>query len=123
MADRAWRVGRPLSLEPMQKAAQLLLGKHDFSTFRAANCQANSPLRTLDQLDIAQDGEIFTFTTKARSFLYHQVRNMVGTLAFVGTGRWSVDQFHTAFLAHDRTKGGITAPAQGLCFLAVDYPR
>ena len=121
MEGRAWRVGRPLALEPMQDAAKILLGKHDFSTFRAANCQANSPLRTLDRMDITQEGEIFTFSTKARSFLYHQVRNMVGTLVLVGTGRWSVEAFQTAFEAHDRTKGGPTAPAQGLCFLKVEY--
>ena len=123
MLDQAWHVPKPLSVEPMQRAAQLLIGKHDFSTFRAQNCQSNSPIKTLEQLDIAQDGEIFTVTTRARSFLYHQVRNMVGTLVMVGTGQWSVDEFAASFAAADRTKGGPTAPPQGLYFWKVEYPQ
>lgn len=123
MADQAWQIRRPLALRPMQEAASLLLGQHDFSTFRASNCQAKSPIRTLDALDIAQDGEIFTFATRARSFLYHQVRNMVGSLALVGTGRWSVATFAAALAAADRAQGGPTAPAQGLCFWDVAYGK
>lgn len=121
MAGRAWHMVRPLDLEPMQEAARLLLGHHDFSTFRAARCQAKSPLRTLEQLDITQDGEMFIFTTKARSFLYHQVRNMVGTLTLVGTGRWSLADFSAAFSEANRAKGGPTAPPEGLYFQFVDY--
>ena len=121
MAGRAWHFARPLLLAPMQMAASKLLGKHDFSTFRASHCQANSPIRTLDKLDISQAGETFVFETKARSFLYHQVRNMVGTLVMVGTGQWSLEDFTNAFAAADRTKGGPTAPSDGLYFQSVDY--
>lgn len=120
-AGQAWHVVKPLELEPMRLAAQALIGKHDFSTFRAANCQANSPIRTLDELSVTRDGEEFTVETRARSFLYHQVRNMVGTLALVGSGQWSVGDFAAAFAAKDRTKGGPTAPADGLCFWEVKY--
>ncbi|MDD5587130.1 MAG: tRNA pseudouridine(38-40) synthase TruA [Alphaproteobacteria bacterium] len=121
MADQAWHVSRPLALEPMREAASLLIGKHDFSTFRAHNCQAQSPVKTLDLLEIERSGETLTLTTRARSFLYHQVRNVVGTLALVGTGQWSVADFAAAFKAADRTKGGPTAPAHGLCFWEVEY--
>jgi len=122
MEGRAWHFPRPLSLAPMQEAAKLLVGiQTDFSTFRAARCQAKSPMRTLDKLDIAQDGELFTFEIESRSFLYHQVRNMVGTLTLVGTGQWSVDDFAAAFAAADRAKGGPTAPPEGLYFKSVRY--
>lgn len=121
MAGRAWHVVRPLRLEPMQEAASLLLGKHDFSTFRAHHCQAKSPIKTLDRLIVAQEGGLFTFETEARSFLYHQVRNMVGTLVMVGSGQWSVQDFAKAFAAADRTKGGPTAPPEGLYFWSVRY--
>jgi tRNA pseudouridine38-40 synthase len=124
MAEQAWHVHKPLDVVPMQDAAKLLLGHHDFSTFRAQNCQANSPLRTLDQLDIARDGEMIFFHTRARSFLYHQVRNMVGTLMLVGCGQWSLADFGSAFAARDRKAGGPTAPPQGLMFWDVVYgPR
>ncbi|MDP9127419.1 MAG: tRNA pseudouridine(38-40) synthase TruA [Pseudomonadota bacterium] len=123
LGDHAWHVSRPLALAPMQEAAQLLLGHHDFSTFRAQGCQSNSPFKTLDQLDAESAGEILTFRIRARSFLYHQVRNMVGTLALVGSGQWSVEEFRSAFAACDRTKGGPTAPPHGLFFLAVTYPE
>lgn len=121
MAGRAWHLPRPLELAPMQQAASLLLGHHDFSTFRAHHCQAKSPMKTLDRLDIAQAGDTFQFETEARSFLYHQVRNMVGTLAMVGTGQWSVERFAEAFAAADRTQGGPTAPPEGLYFWSVLY--
>jgi tRNA pseudouridine38-40 synthase len=121
-ADRAWLVQRPLELASMRQAADLLIGQHDFSTFRAQNCQANSPIRTLDQLDITRDNDQLTFTIRARSFLYHQVRNMVGTLVMIGTGQWSLDDFKTAFAARDRRAGGPTAPPQGLYFRSVTYP-
>ncbi len=121
MAGRAWHVTRPLALEPMQEAASLLIGKHDFSTFRAHHCQSNSPVKTLDKLTVEKQNNLFTFSLEARSFLYHQVRNMVGTLALVGAGQWSLDQFREAFAATDRTKGGPTAPAEGLYFVGVRY--
>lgn len=121
LEGRVWNIQKPVALTPMQEAARLLLGQHDFSTFRAQNCQANSPLKTLDRMDIAADGELITFHTRARSFLYHQVRNMVGTLALLGTGQWTLDEFKTAFAARDRTKGGPTAPPHGLTFWEVEY--
>lgn len=120
-AGHAWHYPRPLTLAPMQKAAALLIGKHDFSTFRASHCQANSPIRTLDVLDVSQHGDDYLFEVKARSFLYHQVRNMVGTLVMVGSGQWSIQDFETAFRAADRTKGGPTAPSDGLYFQGVEY--
>lgn len=121
MEGKAWHVVRPMFLEPMQKAAALLIGTHDFSTFRAQRCQATSPVRTLDELTITQVNEAFFFDVMARSFLYHQVRNMVGTLAKVGTGQWTVDEFAAAFAAAERVKGGPTAPPDGLYFVSVAY--
>lgn len=121
--DHAWHVPKPLSIETMQQAANCLLGKHDFSTFRAQHCQSNSPLRTLDQLTIYSKETFILFETCARSFLYHQVRNMVGTLTLVGTGQWSVSDFKTAFEAHDRRAGGPTAPAHGLFFVGPSYTK
>ncbi|MFY9288111.1 MAG: tRNA pseudouridine(38-40) synthase TruA [Alphaproteobacteria bacterium] len=121
-ADYVWHVPKPLEIAPMQEAANLLIGQHDFSTFRAHNCQSNSPIKTMDQITIEQIGEMIYFNTQARSFLYHQVRNMVGTLVMVGNGQWSVNDFKDAFDAKDRTKGGPTAPPQGLFFCGVTYP-
>lgn len=121
---RAWHVPVPLDVQAMHKAAQHLLGKHDFSTFRARDCQANSPIRTLDQLDVFSDptdGDRVIIQTSARSFLYHQVRNMVGTLAMVGHGQWGEDDLIAAFAACDRCRGGPTAPPEGLYFWAVGY--
>ncbi|MDD3289146.1 MAG: tRNA pseudouridine(38-40) synthase TruA [Alphaproteobacteria bacterium] len=122
-ANYALHVPKPLDLGKMKDAASMLLGHHDFSTFRAQNCQAKSPMKTLDLIEITQDGENFTIFTKARSFLYHQVRNMVGTLVLVGTGSWSVEDFASAFNACDRSKGGPTAPPHGLYFHSVEYPK
>ncbi|MDD4616895.1 MAG: tRNA pseudouridine(38-40) synthase TruA [Alphaproteobacteria bacterium] len=120
--DYAWHVVPPLDEAAMQKAADILIGKHDFSTFRAANCQQNSPVKTLDLLKIWREGEEVFVQAEARSFLYHQVRNMVGTLSMVGTGNWPLEQFREAFEACDRSKGGPTAPPQGLTFWSVWYP-
>ena len=119
--NRVWQVGLPLDISQMQKAALLLLGKHDFSTFRDSECQAKSPIKTLNELTISRRGDYVFFLVKARSFLHHQVRNMVGSLVEVGLGRWSVEDFKTAFDACDRTKGGPTAPAAGLYFQKVEY--
>ncbi len=121
LTDFAWHVPKPLEIEPMQQAAKLLLGNHDFSTFRAQNCQSNSPVKTLDRLEVKTDGELIFFDTRARSFLYHQVRNMVGTLVMVGSGQWSIEDFQKSFEACDRKAGGPTAPAQGLFFEKVEY--
>ncbi|MDR3450245.1 MAG: tRNA pseudouridine(38-40) synthase TruA [Alphaproteobacteria bacterium] len=120
---RMWHVARPLDIETMQRAADILIGQHDFSTFRAQNCQSKSPVKTLDRLEVTREGEIVTVHAEARSFLYHQVRNMVGTLALVGSGKWTLNDFRTAFAACDRTKGGPTAPPDGLFFWEVRYPR
>jgi tRNA pseudouridine38-40 synthase len=119
--QRAWHVIKPLDCVAMQAAANMLLGQHDFSTFRAQDCQAKSPIKTLDQLDIVRHGDEVLFRVRARSFLYHQVRNMVGTLVMVGTGQWSPDDFHEAFAARDRRVGGPTAPPHGLYFWKVSY--
>jgi tRNA pseudouridine38-40 synthase len=121
LKNRAWHIIHPLALPPMQEAARLLIGKHDFSTFRAAGCQSSGPIRTLDSIALRQEGAIITLEVGARSFLYHQIRNIVGTLTLVGKGQWSVGAFHAAFEAADRTKGGPTAPAHGLYFENVKY--
>ncbi len=119
---RAWHVKAPLDLEGMAAAAERLVGHHDFTTFRSAHCQAKSPMRTLDSLTIHRDGEVVTVDTGARSFLHNQVRSMVGTLALVGQGRWTVDDVTAALEARDRTRCGPVAPAGGLCLVAVLYP-
>ncbi|MBX6426799.1 MAG: tRNA pseudouridine(38-40) synthase TruA [Variibacter sp.] len=118
---RAWRVPRRLDEEVMHKAAQILVGRHDFSTFRAAECQAKSPVKTLDRLDVARDGDLITVRAAARSFLHHQVRSMVGSLVLVGEGRWSIGQIAAALEARDRTACGPVAPAEGLYLTAVEY--
>jgi tRNA pseudouridine38-40 synthase len=122
LQGRAWHVGAPLDAKAMNQAAQLLLGKHDFSSFRAAACQAKSPVRTLDRLDVVRDGELITIEAEARSFLHHQVRNFVGTLRLVGDGRWPVQRIAAVLAARDRTVAGPTAPAEGLCLMRVTYP-
>ena len=121
--DQVWHVRPTLDAAAMHAAAQHLVGRHDFTSFRAAACQANSPLRTLDRLDVTRDGEIVTIAAEARSFLHHQVRNMVGTLRLVGDGRWSDDAVARALQACDRACAGPTAPAGGLCLIAVGYPE
>ena len=121
---RAWFPQRTVSTEGivrMQKAADYFIGKHDFSTFRAANCQAKSPIKTLDSLIVKRVGEEVQITVSARSFLYHQVRNFAGALVKVGLNKWSLSDFEKAFRACDRTKGAETAPAQGLYFMKVEY--
>jgi len=117
----AWWVPVPLDVRAMDTAARSLLGKHDFSTFRAAYCQANSPVKTLDHLTVTADGPDIRVTARARSFLYHQVRNIVGTLKLVGEGKWSVPDVARALDAKDRRAGGPTAPAHGLYLSDVCY--
>lgn len=119
--NRVWHVNQKLDIKKMNQAAQMLIGKHDFSTFRAANCQAKSPIKTLDSLIVKRVGEEVRITVSAKSFLYHQVRNFAGALVKVGLNRWSLDDFEKAFRACDRTKGAETAPAQGLYFMKVEY--
>lgn len=120
-AQRVWHVKRRLDAEAMHAAAQMLLGKHDFSAFRAAACQAKSALRTLDRLDVARLGEEVVITAEARSFLHHQVRNLVGTLVEVGLGRRPVTWPRQVLDGRDRTKAGPTAPAEGLVFRFARY--
>ena len=118
---RVWRVPRPLDVRGMHEAAQRLIGLHDFTTFRAAECQAKSPMKTLDQLDvIARDGEVRVYAS-ARSFLHHQVRSMVGSLVQVGDGKWTADDTSRILAARDRTECGPVAPAEGLYLAKVDY--
>ena len=119
--NRAWRVPRPLEAESMHAAAQQLIGRHDFTTFRAAECQAKSPVKTLDRLDVARAGEEIRITASARSFLQHQVRSMVGSLVHVGEGKWTTDDLASALAARDRTACGQVAPPQGLYLVRVDY--
>ncbi|MBV9078366.1 MAG: tRNA pseudouridine(38-40) synthase TruA [Methylobacteriaceae bacterium] len=121
-AGRVWHVPWQLDAERMQAAAQALVGRHDFTTFRAAECQAESPIRTLEQLDVARVGDEIRVAASARSFLHHQVRSMVGTLSLAGAGRWSADQVREALEARRRSACGPMAPAAGLVFLRVDYP-
>jgi len=121
--DRAWRIPQPLDAEAMHIAAQRLLGKHDFSTFRAAECQAASPLKTLDQLDVTRVGDEIRIVTSARSFLHHQVRSMAGSLVRVGEGRWSADDLAAVLAARDRARCGPMAPAAGLYLTKVSYPE
>ena len=119
--NRVWHVPWPLDADAMHAAAQTLVGRHDFTTFRAAECQADSPVRTLDRLDVARDGEDIRIAASARSFLHHQVRSMVGTLMLVGAGRWSAAEVREALEAKDRKRCGPTAPACGLYLVGVDY--
>jgi tRNA pseudouridine38-40 synthase len=118
---RAWHVQVELDADLMHQAAQVLVGRHDFTSFRASLCQAASPVKTLTELSVARHGEEILVTARARSFLHHQVRNMVGTLKLVGEGKWSSDDLAAALAARDRAKGGPTAPAHGLCLMDVGY--
>jgi tRNA pseudouridine38-40 synthase len=119
--DRAWRLKRELDVEAMAEAAKALIGRHDFTTFRDVQCQANSPVRTLSRLDIARDGERIAFSVAALSFLHRQVRSMVGSLVEVGLGRWSPADLKAALEAADRSRCGHVAPACGLYLARVDY--
>jgi tRNA pseudouridine38-40 synthase len=119
--NRAWRIARPLDAAAMHVAGQRLVGRHDFTTFRAAECQAKSPLKTLDRLDVERRGDDVRVLASARSFLHHQVRSMVGSLAFVGEGKWSADDLAKALAARDRTACAPVAPPEGLYLVSVDY--
>jgi tRNA pseudouridine38-40 synthase len=122
LLGQAWHVAAPLNAEAMHEAARTLLGKHDFTSFRAAACQAKSPIRTLDRLDVTRDGNLIEIVAEARSFLHHQVRNLVGTLRLVGEGRWPIERMAAVLDARDRSAAGPTASAEGLCLMRVDYP-
>lgn len=119
--NRAWGVFRPLDADAMHEAAQGLLGHHDFTTFRSSECQAASPEKTLDRLDVSRHGETIRIEASARSFLHNQVRSMVGSLKCVGEGRWTKADLETALRASDRAACGPVAPACGLYLVKVDY--
>ena len=119
--DRVWRIAKPLDAKAMQDAAQKLVGNHDFTTFRSVECQAKSAVKTLDRLDVARLGDEIRIEASARSFLHHQVRSMVGSLALVGEGRWSAADMQKALEAKNRTACGPVAPSVGLYLVRVDY--
>ena len=121
LKDRVWWVPVELDINKMIEGAKFLIGNHDFSSFRAAACQAKSPIKTLDRFDIEKNGDEITFTVEAKSFLHHQVRNMVGTLKMVGEGKLSPQDIKTILEAKDRSKAGATAPACGLYLNKVEY--
>ncbi|MCC2687503.1 MAG: tRNA pseudouridine(38-40) synthase TruA [Rhizobiaceae bacterium] len=120
--SRAWWVAAPLDASSMDEAAQALTGRHDFTTFRSVHCQASSPVRTLDRLDVARTAEVIEIRASARSFLHNQVRSMVGTLKRVGEGAWPVGAVGAALEARDRARCGAVAPPEGLYLMRVDYP-
>ena len=120
-ADRVWHVPVRLDAEAMHAAAQLLVGEHDFTTFRAAECQAKSPVKTLDRLEVSRLGDLILIRASARSFLHHQVRSLVGSLKLVGEGKWTTREPRAALDARDRARCGPLAPAAGLYLVAVDY--
>ena len=120
-AGRVWHVPVPLDADAMHEAAQLILGRHDFTTFRASECQANSPIRTLDLFDVSRQAETIVVTARARSFLHSQVRSMVGSLKLVGEGRWRPRDFRAALDAVDRARCGPLAPPDGLYLTHVSY--
>jgi len=118
---RAWHVGRKLDASAMQAAAQHLVGRHDFSTFRSSDCQAASPVRTLERLDVIRTGEVILIKASAQSFLHTQMRSIVGSLEHVGSGRWSAGDFIAARDARDRRRCGVIAPPEGLYLAGVEY--
>lgn len=123
LRHKVWHVARPLDAGAMHGAAQSILGLHDFTTFRAAQCQAKSPVRTLERLDVTREGEEIHIEASARSFLHNQVRSMVGSLVKIGLGAWPVADMRAALDAQDRARCGPVAPPDGLYFMQVDYPE
>jgi len=119
---RVWHVPQALDTDAMHRAAQALVGLHDFTTFRSVHCQAKNPVKTLDRLDVSRQGSLVVIETAARSFLHHQVRSMVGCLALVGMGRWPEERVAEALAAQDRGALGLNAPPEGLYFVAARYP-
>lgn len=120
---KVWQVVKPLDEAAMHRAAQSLVGLHDFTTFRSTHCQAQSPIKTLDHLEVRREGDMIFIEAAARSFLHHQVRSMVGCLAIVGMGRWQEHQVAEALEAKDRQRLGMNAPADGLYFVNAVYPE
>jgi tRNA pseudouridine38-40 synthase len=122
-AGRVWHVAVPLDVEAMQEGAAHLVGYHDFTTFRSVHCQSESPVKTLDRLDVSRIGEEIRVEASARSFLHHQVRSMVGCLALVGRGQWRPADIREALEARDRAELGLNAPPHGLYFVGATYPE
>ena len=118
---RAWQVHKTLNIDPMKDCIPLIVGKHDFTTFRSAHCQSESPIKTIDEVKITQSDENIYFGISAKSFLHHQVRSIVGSLKMVGEGSWSINDFDTALQSKDRSKCGALAPSEGLYFMEVKY--
>lgn len=121
LVNRVWHVTYPLDIEKIREGAKYLLGNHDFSAFRGSGCQAKSPVKTLDRLDIEKIGDEIIFTVEARSFIYHQVRNMVGTLMLVGAGKLQPEDVERILASKDRSQAGVSAPACGLYLNKVMY--
>jgi tRNA pseudouridine38-40 synthase len=119
---RVWHIPVALDVDAMSEGANMLVGRHDFTTFRSAQCQSESPVKTLDRLEVLRDGEEIHVHAAARSFLHHQVRSMVGCLALVGRGQWSPEDMRRALEARDRSALGFNAPAEGLYFVEALYP-
>jgi tRNA pseudouridine38-40 synthase len=119
---RVWHIGDPLDTEAMAQGAAMLIGRHDFTTFRSAHCQSDSPIKTLDRLDVRREGDEILIEAAARSFLHHQVRSMVGCLALVGRGQWKPGDIKRALDARDRAALGFNAPPDGLYFVEATYP-
>jgi tRNA pseudouridine38-40 synthase len=119
---RVWHIAVPLDVEAMAEGAAMLVGRHDFTTFRSVHCQSDSPVKTLDRLDVKPVGDEIHIEAAARSFLHHQVRSMVGCLAMVGRGQWKPDDIRHALEAHDRAELGLNAPSEGLYFVEAIYP-
>lgn len=120
-AERVWHLTVPLDADAMHEAAQSVLGLHDFSTFRASQCQARSPIKTLERLDVRREGDRLVIEASARSFLHHQVRSLVGSLKRVGEGKWPVSEMRAALDARNRARCGPLAPACALYLVRVDY--
>ena len=121
-SGKLWHIAVPLDVEAMSEGAEHLIGRHDFTTFRSAHCQSDSPVKTLDRLDVTRDGDEIHVEAAARSFLHHQVRSMVGCLALVGRGQWTADDISKALEARDRASLGLNAPPHGLYFVEAIYP-
>jgi tRNA pseudouridine38-40 synthase len=120
-ADRAWHVKKPLDADAMQRAADELVGYHDFTTFRSTHCQAKNPNRTIERIDVTRNGERVEIRVSAQSFLHNQIRSFAGTLRLAGEGKWSAEDVRAALEARDRTRCGPVAPPHGLYFMQVDY--
>ena len=118
---RVWHIAVPLDADAMQQGAAMLVGRHDFTTFRSAHCQSDSPVKTLDRLEVCREGEEIHVEAAARSFLHHQVRSMVGCLALVGRGQWAPEDMRKALEARDRAALGLNAPPHGLYFVGAEY--